>query len=275
MSILYENIAALCEEKGIKAAKMCDDIGVSKSLMTDLKKGRKNGVNAKTAQKIASYFSVSVGYLLGEEKKEEKSTAEYDGLSENRNSLYERIITLCKERGVSGGRMCLELGLSKSTLTEMKYGRTKGVSTATAQKIASYFGVSVGYLLGAEEKEDEPTIEDDGYTVNICMKIKTARQAKGMTQEELGDILGVQKSAVAKYENGRVVNIKRSTLKKMTVALDIPPFELVFDEVEMKPTAEDDELSENIKRLVDFAKSVPEDKAELVLKLMRTIVEAD
>lgn len=42
--------------------------------MTDLKKGRKKSVNAETAQKIASYFGVSVGYLLGEEEKKEQST---------------------------------------------------------------------------------------------------------------------------------------------------------------------------------------------------------
>ena len=42
--------------------------------MTDLKNGRKKSVNAETAQKIASYFNVSVGYLLGEEEKKEQST---------------------------------------------------------------------------------------------------------------------------------------------------------------------------------------------------------
>lgn len=109
--------------------------------------------------------------------------------------------------------------------------------------------------------------------MDVGTKIKQARLAKGMTQEELGEILGLQKSAVAKYENGRVVNIKRSTLKKISDALDIPPFELVFDD-RGKPTA-DDELSENVRQLVEFAKAVPEDKVELVLKLMRTIVEDD
>ena len=35
---------------------------------------------------------------------------------------------------------------------------------------------------------------------------------KRLTQEELGNIVRVQKSAIAKYESGRVVNIKRSIL---------------------------------------------------------------
>ena len=111
-------------------------------------------------------------------------------------TLYERILDLCKDRGVSGSRMCLDLGLSKSTLSNMKSGRTAGLSTNTAQKIASYFGVSVGYLLGEEEKEEKPTVNDD-------------------------------------------------------------------------------ELSANIKKLVDFAKSVPEDKVEMILRVMKSIVEED
>lgn len=66
--------------------------------------------------------------------------------------------------------------------------------------------------------------------MNVGQKIKDARLAKGLTQQELGDIVGVQKSAIAKYENGRVVNIKRSTLQKIASALEIRPSELLFDE---------------------------------------------
>ena len=110
-------------------------------------------------------------------------------------TLYDRIIDLCKSKGVSGSRMCLDLGLSKSTLSDIKSGRKKGVSTATAQKIASYFNVSVGYLLGEESKKEKPT-EYDG-------------------------------------------------------------------------------LSDNQKALIDFAKSVPDDKAAMILKVIRSIVESD
>lgn len=65
--------------------------------------------------------------------------------------------------------------------------------------------------------------------MNIGDKIRISRQRKGMTQEQLGEILGVQRSAIAKYENGRVVNIKRSMLKKISDVLDINPSELIIE----------------------------------------------
>ena len=64
MWTLYESILSLCQEKGIKGGKMCVDLGFSKSLMTDLKSGRKKGITSETAQKIADYFSVSVDRVL-------------------------------------------------------------------------------------------------------------------------------------------------------------------------------------------------------------------
>lgn len=70
MSNLYNVIAQLCETKGISGYRLCKEIGIQPSILTDLKVGRRNGVTAITAQKIASYFGVSVGYLLGEEEKE-------------------------------------------------------------------------------------------------------------------------------------------------------------------------------------------------------------
>ncbi len=65
MASLYDTIQNLCEKAGIRPGRLCDELGLSRGLMTDLKMGRKKGVNAETAQKIASFFGVSVGYLLG------------------------------------------------------------------------------------------------------------------------------------------------------------------------------------------------------------------
>ena len=67
MQNLYEVIEQLCQQKGIRPGYLCNELGLSRGLMTDLKMGRKKCVSAQTAQKIAGFFGVSVGYLLGEE----------------------------------------------------------------------------------------------------------------------------------------------------------------------------------------------------------------
>lgn len=53
--------------------------------------------------------------------------------------------------------------------------------------------------------------------------IKMLRVTAKMTQEELGEKLGVQKSAIRKYEKGEVENIKRSTIKKMADLFNVSP----------------------------------------------------
>ena len=112
------------------------------------------------------------------------------------STLYKRISELCKAQGVSGSRMCLDLGMSKSILSDIKSGRKKGVSTDTAQKMAAYLNVSVGYLLGEEDEKKEQPTENDG-------------------------------------------------------------------------------LSDKRKALIDFAMSVPDDKAEMILRVMKSIVQGD
>lgn len=59
--------------------------------------------------------------------------------------------------------------------------------------------------------------------MTIGENIKQLRLARGMTQEELANRLGVKKSAISKYEKGHVVNLKRSTIEKLAIALNVQP----------------------------------------------------
>lgn len=68
------------------------------------------------------------------------------------NPLYTTISTLCSQHGITGSKLCSDLGISRGILTDLKKGRKKDLYATTAYKIAKYFGVSVGYLLGMEEK---------------------------------------------------------------------------------------------------------------------------
>lgn len=111
--------------------------------------------------------------------------------------------------------------------------------------------------------------------MEIGQKIKEARIAKGLTQEELGTMVGLQKSAIAKYENGRVVNIKRSTLQKLAHALDLRGSDLII-ESNPKEAAElsakvllDGELMDAIEKYY----TLTAEKQKMVRDLIRSLAE--
>lgn len=54
-------------------------------------------------------------------------------------------------------------------------------------------------------------------------RIRQLRIEHQLTQEELGAKVGVQKAAIYKYENGLIVNLKRSTIEKLALVLDTTP----------------------------------------------------
>lgn len=111
--------------------------------------------------------------------------------------------------------------------------------------------------------------------MEIGQKIREARIDKGLTQEELGKIVGLQKSAIAKYENGRVVNIKRSTLQKLAKALDLRGSDLII-ESNPKEAATlharvlmDSELMVSIEQYYELS----DEKKKMVRNLIRSLAE--
>lgn len=111
--------------------------------------------------------------------------------------------------------------------------------------------------------------------MDIGQKIRHARIAKGLTQEDLGNLVGLQKSAIAKYENGRVVNIKRSTLQKLAQALDLRGSDLII-ESDPKAAAElsakvllDSELMDTIEKYYTLS----EEKQKMIRDLIRSMAE--
>lgn len=110
--------------------------------------------------------------------------------------------------------------------------------------------------------------------MNIGEKIKTRRKELRWSQRDLADKMGYNHSTITRIETGKI-DIPQSRIIQFAEVLHTDVAYLMdwIDEEE-KPT-DDDRLSENIKKLVDFAKSVPEDKVDLVLKVMKSIVEDD
>lgn len=69
--------------------------------------------------------------------------------------------------------------------------------------------------------------------MTVGNRIKMAREAKQITQEELGATCGTTKQSIFKYESGVVINIPLDRLEKIAVALDVSPAYLMgWDEPE-------------------------------------------
>lgn len=61
--------------------------------------------------------------------------------------------------------------------------------------------------------------------------IKTLRQGKGLSQEELGKVVGVQRAAVQKWEAGTVKNLKRETIKKLADYFEVEPASFIIEDI--------------------------------------------
>jgi transcriptional regulator with XRE-family HTH domain len=73
--------------------------------------------------------------------------------------FYETVLKLCAQKGISlTNLMSEELHMSTGNITRWKNGTVPG--STTLQKIANYFGVSVDYLLGNDQK-NKPAAESD------------------------------------------------------------------------------------------------------------------
>lgn len=59
--------------------------------------------------------------------------------------------------------------------------------------------------------------------IKIGNRIKTAREANKMTQEELGKILGLNKSSIQRYEAGKIQKIKLPILENIAFILHVNP----------------------------------------------------
>lgn len=96
------------------------------------------------------------------------------------------------------------------------------------------------------------------------------------TRRDLSDALDISYYTVTDWVKGK----KLARMDKIEMLADyfgIQKSDLIEQQNEdiKKEPAMYDGLSENQKKLIEFAQTVPEDKAEMILKVMRSIVESD
>lgn len=84
--------------------------------------------------------------------------------------MYDIFEKLCEEKGVTPYRVCKETGITTSTISNWKAGRYTPKADKI-QKIADFFGVSIEFLMGAEEKEESPIYYTNAEAADAAQKI--------------------------------------------------------------------------------------------------------
>ena len=78
----------------------------------------------------------------------------------------------------------------------------------------------IGEVGTTKRDEYEKTLKEELQAYHIGEAIKQARLAKNLTQEELGERIGVQKAQISRLEKGK--NITISSLMRLFEAMEIP-----------------------------------------------------
>lgn len=114
--------------------------------------------------------------------------------------LYKNIQTLCEERGISISRMSVEIGMSKSLLSNLKNGRTDSISKRTAQKIADYLDVPVDVVLHGKKTEpaEKRTLSEDDIKYAFF-----GGDAGIMTEEDMEDVRKVAAILIERRKRGQ------------------------------------------------------------------------
>ena len=104
--------------------------------------------------------------------------------------------------------------------------------------------------------------------MGMAERIKELRLKNGLTQEELGKLIGVQKSAIRKYESGIVHNMKRSSIETLSKYFGVAPSYLMgLDEEEKTPDKL--VLTEGEELLVQLFRRLPDSAQTMYLELLK------
>lgn len=106
----------------------------------------------------------------------------------------------------------------------------------------------------------------------MAARIKDLRKEKGLTLEQVADIVGVGKSTVRKWETGMIANMKRDKIASLAKALGTTPAYLMgWDEKEI--SLSELPLTEGEKRMLSIFRQIPEDRQESALDVLEVYLK--
>lgn len=211
------------KELGLTMKQVADAVGVSEATISRYESGNIKNMRRDRLDKYAKALQVEILDMI--EINETETQAGAEGM---KCRLAERIIEARLKKGVSMRQAAIDMGFPYTTYVNYEKAVSEPNSKGLA-KIAMYYQVSADYLIGIDDIV--PTEERKGGHPMIALR--ALRRARGMTQQQVAEQIGVAKNTVSMWEVGeREPSIDK--LRKLAALFDCTIDELVNGKTKKK-----------------------------------------
>jgi transcriptional regulator with XRE-family HTH domain len=150
--------------------------------------------------------------------------------SGDRQALGQRLSTARVALGLTQLQLAVRAGVHARTVAGLERGATQRPHQDTVRRLARALGVSLTWLQTGQAMP-APTHDHAGTRFSMAVasdpqighRLRTARLAWGLSQEQLSARSGVSAHAIGLIERGQVTRLRFGTLIALTNALDIEP----------------------------------------------------
>lgn len=186
------------------------------------------------------------------------------------NIFAKKLKDLRKEFGMTQIEFAQKFNIANGTVGNWESGNRQP-DYETLQKIAAFFNVSIDYLLD---------VSIDSEAISYARQtVKKLAEEQDIPFEEIENKLGEKYATFRSWYNG--IGDKFNEASQLAKIADLYGVSVDFllgieepDDKKEKPI-EYDGLSEKRKALIDLALSVPEDKVEMILRVMKSVLGAE
>ena len=114
----------------------------------------------------------------------------------NKNYTNKNVKYLRESHGITQSKMASDLKINQSTLAKWENGSIQ-ITLEWALKLADYFDLDVGTFISKELLHQGENMKNFFYS-----NLKYLRKYKGMSQQEIADKIGIDRSSISRWENG-------------------------------------------------------------------------
>lgn len=254
-----EKIKASRESAGLTQEELASMCETTKQTIYKYEIGKVVNIPLDRLEKMANAIGVSPAYLTGWEKDKKApsctdkriDSSEFDSRSnETATDICQKLRRLRAESGLTQEQFGKIAGVSGKAVSTWESG-SKTPRFQSIQLLCSHFGIDLNDFANSNISHCETCAGSSAAARGneIGDRIRSCRLQLGLTQTQLGSLLGVKKNAVSKWECGRVSDVPLSKIRAMADLFHVPVSYLADDSMSAPTTLKPANTSPNLVRL--------------------------